>query len=218
MQFAGLGFWGRMATVLAHLAAPPYKGSLFLAKLSPAGYIAPSASICHENLVLGKNVFIDDRVVIYKNEAGGPVSIGDRSKIYRDSIIETGFGGSLIIGTRTNIQPRCQFSAYLGQIAIGSNVQIAPNCSFYPYSHGFDSNTPIKKQPLYTRGGITVDNDAWLGVGVIVLDNVHIGKGAVVGAGAVVTRDVPAGGIAAGNPARVLKKRDGLSLDKEGKN
>jgi acetyltransferase-like isoleucine patch superfamily enzyme len=55
-------------------------------------------------------------------------------------------------------------------------------------------------------------------VGVIVLDNVHIGKGAVVGAGAVVTRDVPAGGIAAGNPARVLKKRDGLSLDKEGKN
>ena len=205
MQFAGFGFGGRMATYLARLAAPPYKGSLFLAKLSPSGYIAPSASICHEDLVFGKNVFIDERVVIYKNEAGGPVTIGDKSKIYRDSVIETGFGGSLSIGTHTNIQPRCQFSAYLGHISIGSHVQIAPNCAFYPYSHGFDPNMPIKKQPLHTKGGITIDNDAWLGVGVIVLDNVHIGKGAVVGAGAVVTRDIPASSVAAGNPARILK-------------
>ena len=208
MQFAGLNYWGRIATYFAALSAPPYKGALFLAKLNPGGYIAPSASIHHEHLNLGNHVFIGERVVVYMSEDGGPVTIGDKSKIHRDSIIETGFGGSLTIGSYTNIQPRCQFSAYLGHISIGSHVQIAPNCAFYPYSHGFESNKAIKKQPLQTKGGIKIDDDAWLGVGVIVLDNVHIGKGAVIGGGAVVTRDIQDGGIAVGNPARLLKNRN----------
>jgi acetyltransferase-like isoleucine patch superfamily enzyme len=215
MQYAGLNFWGRMSTYLASLSAPPYKGSLLLAKFSPRGYVAPSASIYHEGLKLGDHVFIGDRVIIYKGENGGPVTIGTKSKIHRDTIIETGFGGSLTIGSYTNIQPRCQFSAFKGCISIGSEVQIAPNCAFYPYNHGFSSNKSIKKQPLQTRGGIIIDNDVWLGVGVIILDNVHIGKGAVIGAGAVVTRDIPAGSIAAGNPARVLRKRNDLDRHKE---
>lgn len=215
MQFAGLNSLGRIATYFASLSVPPYKGSAFLANLNPGGYVAPGASIYHEHLNLGKHVFIGDRVVIYRSKEGGPVKIGDRSRIHRDSIIETGKGGSLTIGTDTHIQPRCQFSAYLGKIVIGSHVQIAPNCAFYPYDHGFDANEMIKKQPLQTKGGITIDNDTWLGVGVIVLDNVHIGKGAVIGAGAVVTRDIPAGSIAAGNPARVLKERNEPDFDKK---
>jgi acetyltransferase-like isoleucine patch superfamily enzyme len=217
MQYAGFSFRGRLSTYLASLFAPPYKGSLFLAKLNPRGYIAPSASICHEGLKLGEHVFIGDRVIIYKGENGGPVTIGTKSKIHRDTIIETGFEGSLSIGTYTNIQPRCQFSAFTGDIKIGSEVQIAPNCAFYPYRHGFDSDRLIKKQPLQTRGGIILEDDVWLGVGVIVLDNVHIGKGAVIGAGAVVNRDIPAGSIAAGNPARVLKRRNELDTQKEEK-
>jgi acetyltransferase-like isoleucine patch superfamily enzyme len=208
MQYAGFNFWGRLSTHIASLFAPPYKGSLYLAKLHSRGYIAPTASIYHEDLDLGDHVFIGDRVIIYKGENGGPVTIGKKSKIHRDTIIETGFEGRLNIGNYTNIQPRCQFSAFKGSISIGSDVQIAPNCAFYPYSHGFNSDRSIKKQPLQTKGGIILDNDVWLGVGVIILDNVHIGKGAVVGAGAVVTRDIPAGSIAAGNPARVLRKRD----------
>jgi len=215
MQYAGLNFWGRVSTYLASLSAPPYKRSLFLAKLSPRGYIAPSASICHEDLILGDHVFIGDRVVIYKGEEGGPVIIGTKSKIHQDTIIETGFGGSLTIGAYTIIQPRCQFSAFKGNISIGSDVQIAPNCAFYPYGHGYDSNKSIKNQPLQTRGGIVIDDDVWLGVGVIVLDNVHIGKGAIIGAGAVVTRDISASGIAAGNPARILRHRNEAGRYKE---
>ena len=53
-----------------------------------------------------------------------------------------------------------------------------------------------------------MDDYAWLGVGVIVLSGVRIGKGAVVGAGSVVTRDIPDGGVAVGVPARVIKMRD----------
>ena len=55
-------------------------------------------------------------------------------------------------------------------------------------------------------------DDAWLGYGVIVLDGVRIGKGAVVGAGSVVTEDIPDGGIAVGVPARVVKMRGGSPI------
>ena len=59
-------------------------------------------------------------------------------------------------------------------------------------------------------GDIVIDDDALLGVAVIVLDKVRIGKGAVIGAGSVVTRDVPDGAIATGVPARVVKMRSEL--------
>ena len=62
-------------------------------------------------------------------------------------------------------------------------------------------------QPLTTRGDIKVDNDAWLGFGVIVLSGVRIGEGAIIGAGSVVTRSIPDGAIAMGVPARVVKMR-----------
>ena len=65
----------------------------------------------------------------------------------------------------------------------------------------------IQEQPLHTKGDIVVGDDAWLGFGVIVLDGVRIGKGAVVGAGSVVSDDIPDGSIAVGVPARVVKMR-----------
>jgi len=208
MQFGGRSTFGRIATRLAGWMAPPYKGRGYLARLHPAGYISPSASIYHDELILGENVFIGDQVVIYQAKEGGAVNIGKGSKIHLGTIIETGRKGSLTIGDDSHIQPRCQFSAYVGSIIIGNGVQIAPYCAFYPYNHGFDSNKSIKIQPVQTRGGIIIENDVWLGVGVIIVDNVHIGTGAVIGAGSVVTRDIPAGGIAAGNPARVLRYRN----------
>ena len=77
----------------------------------------------------------------------------------------------------------------------------------YPYDHGIEPDRPIRQQPLQTKGGITIGNEAWLGVGVIVLGCVRIGDGAVIGAGSVVTQDVPDGSIALGTPARVVKTR-----------
>jgi acetyltransferase-like isoleucine patch superfamily enzyme len=65
---------------------------------------------------------------------------------------------------------------------------------------------------MTTRGGITIEDDVWIGFGAVVLDGVHIGSGAVIGAGSVVTRDVPAQAVVAGSPARVLKYRSGLGV------
>jgi PAS domain S-box-containing protein len=66
----------------------------------------------------------------------------------------------------------------------------------------------MQQQPLETKGDIVVEDDVWVGRGATILSRVHIGKGAVIGAGAVVTGDVPANTIVAGNPARVVRHRD----------
>jgi acetyltransferase-like isoleucine patch superfamily enzyme len=210
MQFAGLRYFGRIATCLATWFAPPYKDRRRLACYNSKGYIAPSATIYRANLQLGANIFIGDRVVIFQNTNGGSVELAERVHLYSDICIEIGDGGSLRIGPDTHIQPRCQFSAYKGPIQIGRSVQIAPNCAFYPYGHSVAPGELIKNQPLQTKGGIIIDDDAWLGFGVVVLDGVRIGKGAVVGAGAVVTCDVPDGAIAVGVPARVVNMRTNL--------
>jgi acetyltransferase-like isoleucine patch superfamily enzyme len=186
--------------------APPYCERGQLAKMNPKGYISPKAIVHHPKLLLGQNVFIDDYVVVYGDDGSGPVELADRVHLYRDTIIQTGKGGSLFIGPDTHVQPRCQFSAYLGRIQIGT-VQIAPNCAFYPYNHGFAAGRKILAQPLLTKGGIIIEDDAWLGVGVIVLDGVRIGRGAVIGAGSVVTQSIPDAAVAAGAPARVVKMR-----------
>ena len=195
---------------LAALPVPPYYARSSLAGMNPNGYISPRAVIHHSGLSFGKNVYIDDDVLIYQDKAGGNVVLGDDVHLHRDTIIQTGMDGSIKIGSHTHIQPRCQFSAYKSPIRIGIGVEIAPCCAFYPYDHGILPVMPIREQPLQTRGGIIIEDEAWLGFGVIVLDGVRIGKGAVVGAGAVVTRDIPADAIAAGNPARVIKMRSDL--------
>jgi acetyltransferase-like isoleucine patch superfamily enzyme len=211
MSLAGLPVVGRIAMGLAGWSFPPYRARVVLARLHRRGYIAPSATIYHTMLGLGANVFIGDNVLIYQMDGDtGPVELGDRVRLHRDVVVETGVGGSLTVGADTNIQPRCQFSAYVSPIRIGRGVSIAPSCAFYPYDHGIAPGTPIRKQPFQTKGGIIIDDEAWLGFGVIVLDGVRIGKGAVVGAGSVVTHDVPDGAVVQGIPARVLLMRSDL--------
>jgi acetyltransferase-like isoleucine patch superfamily enzyme len=211
MRFAGLGCGGRVAMRLAGMFSPPYKGRRFLARLSPFGYVAPSAVVCHPDLRLGRNVFVGERVTIYGADGGGAVRIGDGVHIHQDVIIETGQDGRLAIGAHTHIQPRCQFAAYKGSIEIGQGVQIAPGCAFYPYDHGFNSGSTIMEQPLQSKGGIRIEDGAWLGYGAIVLDGVTIGRGAIIGAGAVVKESVPEGAIAVGVPARVVGTRDAIA-------
>jgi acetyltransferase-like isoleucine patch superfamily enzyme len=211
MSFAGLNTSGRLATRLAAWFAPPHKARTRLAYMNQRGYIEPSATIYHSDLRLGVNCFIGDRVMIFQRENGGPVNLGDRVCIYRDTIMETGYGGSLIIGSNTGIHPRCQLNAYVGSIRIGRGVDIAPNCAFYPYDHGLAPDRPIREQPLKSKGDIIIEDDAWLGVGAIVLSGVRIGKGSVIGAGSVVTSEIPDGAIAVGSPAQVVKMRSEIT-------
>jgi acetyltransferase-like isoleucine patch superfamily enzyme len=180
MGFAGASPLGRVATWLATWFIPPFYHRIYLARLNLRGYISPRATIYHSDLRLGIHVYIDDSVLIYQDTDGGSVELGNGVHLNRDTIIQTGLGGSLTVGAHTHIQPRCQFSAYKASIQIGCRVDITPNCAFYPYNHGFAADKPIREQSLQTQGGIFVGDDTWLGVNVIVLDGVRIGKGSWV--------------------------------------
>ncbi len=207
MRRADLTPLGRLATRLATIFAPPYKARCYLAKYNPIGYVSPSATLSHNDLRLGKHVFLGDRVIVYQSDTSGFVELGKRVQLYGDVIIETTFGGCVTIGDYTHIQPRCQLVAGKASIVIGKRVEIAANCAFYPYNHGMVHGIPIREQPLESRGDIVVGDDVWLGFGVIVLDGVTIGDGAVIGAGSVVTGDVPSNAIAVGVPAKVIRFR-----------
>lgn len=208
MRFAGTNKLGRLCYGLAALFSPPHYAREQLAYIRNKGYISAKATIFHRELILGKCIFIDDDCMIYQNQDGKHVTLGDTVRVYRNSIIETGQGASLTIGENSSIHPRCQLNAYLANIEIGKNVMIAANCALYSYNHGNDISTPIHTQPITAKGPIVIEDDAWIGAGAIILSGVRIGTGAIVGAGAVVTRDVPNYGIVAGNPAKLIKLRE----------
>ncbi|WP_019503569.1 hypothetical protein [Pleurocapsa sp. PCC 7319] len=203
MSFAGLGFAGRIATWLATWLAPPFKMRKSLARYHAKGYISPSATVAHNALKLGKNIFIGDRVTIFQHPAGGTINLGTRAHLHNDNVLETGEGGTLTIGSNTHVQVGCQFSALQGSIQIGDRVQIAPECIFDAHP----VHRPVQQEKILNSSNIVVDDDAWIGHGVTILPGVNIGKGAVIGSGSMVEQDIPPQAIAVGVPAQVVKMR-----------
>ena len=90
------------------------------------------------------------------------------------------------------------------KVKFGDNVFIGPNCSFYCALHSLDIKT--RNKGLEYAKPITVGNNVWFGGSVVVLAGVTIGNGAVIGAGSVVTKDVPDNVVVVGNPARIIKE------------
>lgn len=199
---------GRVALRIAWSMRGPYKDRKVLAHLTSRPVVSPDADIHAGNLTLGPNCFIDDNVTIFANPDAGPIVLGRGVHLYRGTIIEAGAGGGVTIGDDTHIQAGCNLKGFLGSLRIGANVQMAPGCGFSPYGHRFEDITrPIREQGIESRGDIVIEDDVWLGLGVYVMDGVRIGRGAVIGAGSVVTRDIPAYAVAAGAPARVIRTR-----------
>jgi acetyltransferase-like isoleucine patch superfamily enzyme len=150
---------------------------------------------------IGKNVYIDASSksgVLFANN----VTIRENVSIQcRSGLNEKGVG--LNINEGSFIGPFCKIGIG-GAISIGKNVQIGSHCSFNAESH-------ILKNGNYTTGayqrlGITIEDNVWVGDGVIILDGVNVGKNSVIGAGSVVNKSIPSGVIVAGVPARVIRR------------
>ncbi|MCW2618497.1 MAG: putative acetyltransferase, partial [Modestobacter sp.] len=92
----------------------------------------------------------------------------------------------------------------VGRITVGDFVQIGPNVQLLTATHPLDAGR--RREGWEGSEPLTVSDDVWLGGGVIVLPGVTIGARTVVGAGAVVTTDLPADVVAVGNPARVVRQ------------
>jgi acetyltransferase-like isoleucine patch superfamily enzyme len=115
------------------------------------------------------------------------------------------------LGNRVVIRPGCMLFAdprNIGaSIVIENDVMLGSGVHIYVHNHRFDDpSMPVIDQGYHQSKPVLLEQGSWIGAGAIILPGVTIGRNAVVGAGSVVTRDVPACTVAAGNPAKVLRK------------
>ena len=129
------------------------------------------------------------------------------SKCGRNVNIEKGanFPSSAELGDNSDIGIRAQLN---GKVIIGNNVMMGPDVCIHARNHAFDRlDIPMNLQGFTTEKPVVIEDDVWIGARAIILPGVHIGTGAVIGAGAVVTKEVPDYAVVGGNPAHILKMR-----------
>jgi acetyltransferase-like isoleucine patch superfamily enzyme len=168
-------------------------------------FISPRAQIViRGKITLGSDVVVEarSRLVAIK---GGTIEIGDRGYIYPYALIKAD-NGKVVLGEDCSVH---DYSVLYGRgdLIIGNSVRIATGVVIVPYNHIYlDSTTPIYCQGT-TAKGVAIEDDVWIGARAIILDGVNIGKGSIIGAGAVVTKSILPFSVAVGNPAKVIKKR-----------
>ena len=127
-----------------------------------------------------------------------------------DSVfIESGFycdyGDKISLGHRVYININCTFLDG-GLITIGNDCLIGPNVQILTINHAVSPEARLDKANFTSP--VTIEDNVWIVAGAIILPGVSIGKGAVIGAGSVVTKDVPSNTLFAGNPARYIRDID----------
>lgn len=156
-----------------------------------------------------RNIDFDDsasRTNVFRKMLG---KIGDNVHIDVDFHCE--YGKHIFIGNRTIINQNCTFIDN-NYIHIGNDVLIASNVQIYTATHSTRAEERVmpdwnsnKSVCLTIARPIVIEDNAWIGGGAIILPGVTIGKGAVIGAGSVVTRSIPAFTVSVGNPCKVIR-------------
>jgi acetyltransferase-like isoleucine patch superfamily enzyme len=199
--FSGLG--GGAGYALRKLLA----GSLFR-EVGKGLILGRGVALRHpNNMRLGDNVAIDDYVMLDASGAGEKgVQIGDQVIISRNCVIQ-GKTGYVHLGRKTDIGCNTMITSASG-VSIGAHGLIGGNCYIGGgryYTERLD--IPMMEQGVYSQGEVIIEDDVWIGAGAVVLDGIHIGKGCIIGAGAVVTKDLPDYAVALGIPARIVGNR-----------
>jgi acetyltransferase-like isoleucine patch superfamily enzyme len=157
---------------------------------------------------LGDDVTVDDLVLLdAKGTTNRGIAIGNGVFLGRGTILSCK-DGDITLGDQVNI-------GFHSEIFSGSSVSVGKHGLFAAQTyligggHEFEGTERAVLEQARTSKGIALGDNVWLGAGAKVLDGVRIGSNVVVGAGAVVTEDLPDGVVAAGLPARILRRRDG---------
>ncbi len=149
---------------------------------------------------IGKNVRFEDDVRLLSPER---VSIGD-DVLLMYGVYVSPCGAHITIGSNTHFAP---YGVLYGPLTIGSNVAVAAHVVFASVGHGYDRvDVPMVDQPTTSRQ-IVIEDDVWIGANAVIIGGVTVGTGTIVGAGAVVTKDVPPFSVVGGTPARVIRDR-----------
>ncbi len=185
---------------------------LFFANASGITLIGPNVKIYYaRKLRVGANFVAErgceinclaERGLVFGNR----VSVGSYAVIRPANIYGGDIGEGLKVGDESNIGPY-SYIGCSGFIEIGNRVMISPRVSIYAENHVFaDTSIPMKEQGV-KRGFVKIEDDCWIASNSVILSGVTVGKGSVVAAGSVVTKDVPPYAVVGGNPAKVIKMR-----------
>ncbi len=152
---------------------------------------------------LGENIIWEDEIKVWHPET---ISLGNNVYVGHRTLLKGHPKGTLNIGSNTWIGQECFFHS-AGNITIGEQVGIGPRVMMLTSTHqDLGKNHILLDAPLDFKP-IVVEDHVDIGIGAILLPGVTLGKGAQIGAGSVVTKDVPPFSVVAGNPARVLRHR-----------
>lgn len=152
--------------------------------------------LCHEfNLLLPSQ--LEERQAILKKLLGKT-----KTSFFITAPFWCDYGYNIEIGEGFYTNHNCVILD-CAKVSFGDHVLIGPGCGFYTAGHPIDAE--LRKQSLEYARPITVGDDVWIGGGVQVLPGVTIGSNVVIGSGSVVTKDIPDGVVAAGNPCRVIR-------------
>ena len=154
-----------------------------------------------ETVVIGPGCFVAPEARLFA-EPGRPVVLGPGCAVAAEAFLH----GPLTLGRDVSINARASLDGGARGITIGDGTRIATGAVLFAFDHGLAPDRMVKDQPVTSRG-ITVGQDVWIGANAGITDGVTLGDHAVVGMGAVVTRDVPPWAIVGGVPARVLGDR-----------
>ncbi len=174
-------------------------------------FIGKNVEILYPRYIsLGRNVYIGDYTTINGLSREG-LWLGDNVRIREHVWIQAtsslaSLGKGLVISDNTYIGPRCTIGAG-GGIKIGCNVTIGAAVDLLAENHNFANADLLINEQGVTRKGIVIEDDVWIGNRVIILDGLRICRGAVIGAGSVVTKDVSPYTVVVGNPARAVRRR-----------
>lgn len=166
------------------------------------GLLAP------HRISIGNNSVVDDYVMLScRGTDDNFITIGNNVLLGRFTLVKTR-AGNIIIGDHSHIGPNNHLGT-AGELRIGKYCLIGSNCQIGGLQHGHeDTEIPMVKQPLISRGGVQIEDDVWLGTNVMIMDGVTVGQGAIIGAGSVVTKNIPPFAVAVGTPAKVIKTRE----------
>ena len=127
---------------------------------------------------------------------------GENVNIEKNAVFTPG----LSIGDNSGIGISCEIN---GPVTIGNNVMMGPEVVIYTSGHKFDrTDIPMMEQGSTDIEPVTIGDDVWIGRRAIIMPGVKIGTGSVIGAGAVVTKDVPEYCVVGGVPAKIIKIRN----------
>ena len=113
------------------------------------------------------------------------------------------FGYNISVGEHFYMNHNCTILDS-APVEFGDHVLIGPNCNFYTVGHPVDPE--LRNQGIATKKPIKVGNNVWIGGNVVVLPGITIGDNVTIGAGSIVTKDIPSNSVAIGSPCKVIKK------------